>query len=60
MKIAEIRKKAQKLGINSGKMKKVELIRMIQKTEGNTACFGHAKNSDCPYVDCCFRKDCLN
>ena len=60
MKITEIREKAQKLGINPGKMKKLELVQVIQKTEGNTACFGHAKNSDCPYINCCFRKDCLD
>ncbi|MBC8395026.1 MAG: SAP domain-containing protein [Deltaproteobacteria bacterium] len=59
MKITEIREKAKKLEIKSGKMKKAELIRMIQKAEGNTVCFGQAQDNNCPYTDCCFREDCL-
>ena len=60
MKITEIRKKAQGMGIKPQKMKKRELIHMIQKAENNTPCFGYAKDNDCPYSDCCFRKDCLD
>jgi hypothetical protein len=60
MKMNKIREKAKTLGILSPKMEKNELIHAIQITEGNTPCFGRAKNGDCPYTDCCFRKDCLN
>ena len=60
MKITEIRKKAKGLGIIPRKMKKVELIHTIQKGESNTPCFGHAKDNNCPYTDCCFREDCLD
>ncbi|MDD5326394.1 MAG: Rho termination factor N-terminal domain-containing protein [Phycisphaerae bacterium] len=59
MKIEEVRKKAKKLGITSGKMKKAELIHAIQKAEGNTPCFGRSNNGQCPYISCCFIKDCL-
>ncbi len=59
MKIAEIRAKAKPLGINPGKMKKLELIHSIQKAEGNTPCFGKSNNGQCPYTDCCFMDDCL-
>ena len=58
MKMLEIKEKAKPLGIVPGKMKKVELIHAIQKTEGNTPCFGKADNH-CPYTDCCFMEDCL-
>jgi hypothetical protein len=54
----EIREKARVLGINPGKMKKAELIHAIQIAEGCTPCFGTA-NGQCPYVDCCFMRDCL-
>lgn len=60
MKMNQIREKAKALGIQPQKMEKAELIHAIQITEGNTPCFGQAKNDDCPYTDCCFRKDCLN
>lgn len=59
MKMNQIREKAKALGILPGKLEKTELIHAIQITEGNTPCFGQARNSDCPYTDCCFRKECL-
>jgi len=58
MKIEDVRKKAKKLGINCGKMKKTELILSIQKAEGNTPCFGKS-NGECQYTNCCFMEDCL-
>jgi len=58
MKIAELREKAKRLGINVVKMKKVDLIHSIQKAEGYAPCFGKS-NGQCPYADCCFMEDCL-
>jgi len=58
MKMPEIRSKAKALGITPGRMKKAELIHVIQRAEGYTACFGKS-NGQCPYTDCCFRADCL-
>lgn len=59
MKMEDVRKKARKLNINMGKMSKAELIHAIQKTEGNTPCFGNSNNGNCQYANCCFRSDCL-
>ncbi|MFA5238112.1 MAG: Rho termination factor N-terminal domain-containing protein [Phycisphaerae bacterium] len=59
MKIEDIKKKAKKLGINCGKMKKAELIHAIQKAENNTPCFGNSNNGQCQYTNCCFRSDCF-
>lgn len=58
VKMPEIRQKAKALGITPGKMKKAELIHVIQQTEGHTACFGKS-NGQCSYTDCCFMQDCL-
>ena len=58
MKMIEVKEKAKTLGINAGKMKKIELIHSIQQTEGNTPCFGKS-NGQCPYTNCCFMEDCL-
>ncbi|MHC4160217.1 MAG: Rho termination factor N-terminal domain-containing protein [Planctomycetota bacterium] len=58
IKMPEIREKAKNLGITPGKMKKAELIRAVQQTEGYTACFGMS-NGQCVHADCCFMRDCL-
>lgn len=59
MKIQDVRNKAKTLGlkVNVG-ISKVELIRRIQKAEGNFDCFGRAKDY-CDQLGCCFREDCL-
>ena len=58
MTMPQIKIKAIGLGIDPGKMKKPELIHTIQTAEGNAPCYGRS-NGQCPYTDCCFRKDCL-
>ncbi|MHC4574777.1 MAG: Rho termination factor N-terminal domain-containing protein [Planctomycetota bacterium] len=58
MKVTELRKKAKSFGIDTGRMKKAELIHSIQKAEGYTACFGKS-DGQCPHTDCCFMEDCL-
>jgi hypothetical protein len=59
MNMTDIRKKAEQLGVKAGKMKKTELIREIQKAEGNEPCYGHS-NGSCVHADCCFKEDCLS
>jgi hypothetical protein len=58
MKMEEIRMKARALGIKTRGVKKADLVRQIQKAEGNFDCFGTAVGS-CDQWDCCFREDCL-
>ncbi len=58
MSMAEIKEKAKNHGINPGNMKKTELIRAIQKAEGNTPCYG-TTHGTCQWTECCFRPDCL-
>ena len=58
MNIAKIRAKAKQEGIKPGKMKKDELIREIQKHEGNVACFKRGI-IDCAQMDCLWREDCI-
>lgn len=40
-------------------MKKAELIRAIQRTDGNFDCFGRAKSGQCSQINCLWREDCL-
>jgi len=60
MNIADIRKKAKKVGVagNTGGMKKADLIKAIQRAEGNPDCFGTA-TTFCDQAKCCWREDCL-
>ncbi|GAG97269.1 unnamed protein product, partial [marine sediment metagenome] len=46
VKMPEIKRKAKRLGVSAGKMKKAELIHSIQEAEGCTPCFGRS-NGEC-------------
>ncbi len=59
MKIQEIRARAKALRLeDTFGLSKAELIRRIQKAEGNFDCFGTAEVY-CDQFQCCFREDCL-
>lgn len=59
MKLSEIEKKANSLKIKDvWKYPKKDLIKTIQRTEGNFDCFGTARGS-CNQMACCWRSDCL-
>lgn len=59
MKIQEIRKIAINKGIRAKSSKKAELIRLIQKSEGNFDCFGKAFAGYCDQSQCLWQEDCL-
>ena len=58
MTIKELQKMAKGFGLKFAGLRKVELIRTIQRAEGNFDCFGTAIEN-CDQTDCLFRKDCL-
>ena len=58
MKMPEIRKKAESIGVTPGKMNKTDLIRAIQQAENYTPCFA-TTDGHCDNTNCCFIKDCL-
>jgi hypothetical protein len=58
MNMQEIRSKAKELGINSFGKSKIELIRAIQRAEGNFDCYGTATDF-CDQFECSFRSSCL-
>lgn len=59
MRLGEVEKRARLMGIgDTWKFSKKELIKTIQRKEGNFDCFGNAKNS-CSQMACCWREDCL-
>ena len=59
MELNEVKRIAAKRGIKTGKMKKEEIIRSVQRAEGNFDCFGSAVSGECSQTNCLWRKDCL-
>ena len=59
MHIQTIRSIAKDKGIKAGRMTKAEMIRAIQRTEGNFDCFGSAIDGACDQMQCSWREDCL-
>lgn len=58
MKVEEIREIARQRGLKLGKIKKAEMIRVIQKSEGNEACFANGTAAECGQGNCLWRHDC--
>lgn len=58
MKVQEIKEIAQRMSIPCGKLKKGELIREIQKAEGNCDCFDSGRSNVCGQQNCCWADDC--
>ncbi len=59
MNIQAIRSIAKARGIKFAKLSKADLIRTIQREEGNFPCFGTAVDGTCDQVNCAWRVDCL-
>jgi len=60
MTLKDIKEMARNFDIKAGKMKKDEIVRAIQKAEGNFDCFGTALSGSCSQEDCLWREDCLS
>ena len=59
MRLSEIEKKAKGMGVkDTWKYSKKDLIKTIQRKEGNFDCFGTAKGN-CIQMACCWRPDCI-
>lgn len=58
MKVEEIREKAKQIGIKPGKMKKADLIKAIQRSEGNIECFNSGAAPTCGQESCLWRDEC--
>ena len=59
MRLSEIEKKAKSIGIkDTWRLSKKELVRTIQRAEGNFDCFGSGRNC-CDQSGCSWKSDCL-
>jgi len=59
MNMKDVKMVAKDRGVNPGRMKKEELIRNIQKAEGNPQCFNTNFSNQCGQEECLWRGDCL-
>ena len=55
-----IRKMASTMNINTYRMKKIDMIRAIQRAEDNMECYGTERISNCHENICLWRNDCLS
>jgi hypothetical protein len=58
MNMNEIKAIARERGISSGRMNKTELVRTMQRQEGNQACFNTGQVNTCGQEQCLWRADC--
>ena len=59
IRLSAVEKKARSLGIkDTWKYSRRDLIRTIQKTEGNMVCFATGVSA-CDQLACCWRMDCI-
>lgn len=58
MLVREIRKIAQQKGVGTNKLKKTDMVRAIQKAEGNYQCFQAGAKETCGQYECLWREDC--
>jgi hypothetical protein len=59
MTIKQVKDFAKEKGVKVGNMKKENIIRAIQRSEGNFDCFGTAASGECDQTNCLWRNDCL-
>ncbi|MDX1812026.1 MAG: Rho termination factor N-terminal domain-containing protein [Gammaproteobacteria bacterium] len=59
MLVTDVRKIAKEYGIKTSRIKKADMIKMIQKEEGNFDCFASATDNYCDQLTCLWREDCL-
>lgn len=55
----ELHKLAKKFNISDNGLNTIELIRTIQRSEGNFDCYGKATEGTCDQPECLWRPDCL-
>jgi len=58
MKLKQVSAIAKTQSIHPGKLSKTELVKTIQKSEGNFDCYATAYGGACDQAGCSWREDC--
>ena len=56
----EVRTIAKSHNLRPGKLSTTELIKAIQRDEGNFDCFGSTGGQSCDQLECLWRNNCLH
>ncbi len=59
MRLEAVRALARQRGIAADNMRKIDLVRILQRKEGHAECFGQIGVNACQQWDCLWREDCL-
>lgn len=59
MTLKEVKAIAKERNLKVANMKKTEIIRAIQRSEGNNDCFVTGNADECGQINCLWRQDCL-
>lgn len=59
MKMQQILDIARRRGLQPGRLGKTELVRAIQRAEGNFDCYATAYDGVCDQYQCLWREDCF-
>jgi hypothetical protein len=59
MTLKEVKAIAKKKNLTVASTKKAEIIRAIQRDEGNNDCFATGMANECGQMNCLWRPDCL-
>ena len=59
MTLKEVKAIAKQRNLKVTNMKKTEIIKTIQKSEGNNVCFATGIANECVQLTCLWRQDCL-
>jgi len=59
MQMNDIRSIAKDHGLKTSRLAKGDIIRLIQKSEGNFDCFASPQHGYCDQMACLWRDDCL-
>ncbi|MEJ2059051.1 MAG: SAP domain-containing protein [Gammaproteobacteria bacterium] len=60
MRLQDIQIIVTEMGLKPGRSRKADLIRLIQRNEGNFDCYGSAQQGECTQGECLWRQDCLS
>lgn len=60
MKLQKIKAIAKERGVRAENLEKGDLIRAMQRVEGNFDCYGSATSGECDRMNYLWRKDCLS
>ncbi|MDA8087331.1 MAG: SAP domain-containing protein [Nitrospiraceae bacterium] len=60
MNIKKVMAIAKQKGVKTANLNKTEIIKAIQRSEGNFDCYGSAASGFCDQAGCLWREDCLS